>query len=111
MTTELLRDVTTRLSHFQGFHSLVITYANRLGEHMSDAGGFTRFSCIIAVDSLVNVRLKITLGNEVVCTEYHTLEMSPKALNTVGGDTILRIHLLAVFNHGVLISHLVNARV
>lgn len=56
-------------------------------EHIGEAGGLVRFSRIVAVHGLVNVAMKVRLGDEVVRAEHHALEVGPKALYGVRGDT------------------------
>lgn len=61
-----------------------------LEEHIGEAFGFGRFSCIPTVHCFVHIGLQITLAHEVICTENHSLELSPKAFNGIGGDSVLR---------------------
>ena len=45
-------------------------------EHMDETQSLVILAGIIAVHRLVNVALQIHLGDKVVCTEHHTLEVS-----------------------------------
>jgi hypothetical protein len=47
----------------------------------------------------------------MVCTEDHTLEMTPKTLNAIGGNTILGELLLAVLNDTMFHTFHVKARI
>ena len=57
-----------RLGGFQGFNHFIGTHTNGLGEHISKADGFVRFSCIVAVHRLVNILLKVHYNSQFPLT-------------------------------------------
>ena len=50
---------------------------------MGESCRFVHFFCVKAEHRLVNVPFKVCLVDEVVSAEDDTLEVSPKALNSV----------------------------
>lgn len=65
-------------------HILIQNLADRLLKHNGEPIGFFHLLCIEAEHRLVNIPLKVCLGNEVISSEDNPLEMSPKAFNTIG---------------------------
>ena len=79
----------SRLSYLASPNISVRHYAKGLEEHIGEAFGLGCFSCIPTVYRLIHIGLQITLAHEVISTEYHSLELSPKALNGIGCDSVL----------------------
>ena len=69
-------------SHFHGF---IVTFSNGHMEHMGETLRFLHLLRVVTVHGFINITAQIGLGNEMVGTEYHTLEMGPKAFNGVRG--------------------------
>ena len=68
-------------------------------EHISEADTLVRCSRIPTIHGLVNVPLQVLLAHRVIDAEDHPLEVSPKALDGVGRDTLsVAIHLQSVLN-------------
>lgn len=91
-----------RLSHLP--HILVRALSKGHTEHIGEAGGLVRFSRVITVHGLVDVALKVRLGDEMVRAEHHALEVGPKALYGVGGNAALGILLNPVTDNAVNVS-------
>ena len=85
-------------------HVVVIALADSHMKHMDETHTLVSLTGIIAVHSFVYVTLQISLRYEVVRTEHHAFEVSPKAFNAVGGDTTLGILLDTVVDDAVDIA-------
>ena len=66
---------------------------------MGESLRFAHFSCIPMVHRLVYVGLKVSVGNVMVATRYHSAEVAPKTLYAVGEDVTVGVFLGTVGNH------------
>ena len=91
------------------FLNIIIGYDTyTFTQHIREAGGFIRFSCIPTVNRFVNVHLQIVPADKMVCAEHHALEMSPKSFNGIGGYSVLGKLSLAMFNDAMQHTFLVK---
>ena len=93
-----------RLSRLQSLYGLIGADTQRHTEHIGKAGGFVRFSRIVAVHGLVNVTLKVCLGDKVISAEDAALEMRPKTFDGVGGHIALGVFLHTVTDDAVNVA-------
>lgn len=71
-----------------------------MGEYLR----FAHFSSIPTVYSLIYVGLKVSVGNIMIATCYHSAEVAPKALYAVGEDVTVGVFLCAVGNNLMVVA-------
>ena len=77
--------------HSIGFHILIGHAANGFLEHESESCGFVQLARVVPVHGLVDVPLQVSLVHEVIGSEHHPLEVSPKSLTAVCGNSAFHI--------------------
>ena len=79
-----MREKEERLSCHS--YRLIVKYTECKVKHIGEPIRAFNLACIPPINGFINITLKIFRRNKMISAENHSLEVSPKAFNGIGGD-------------------------